>query len=249
MKNKICLIAVLLILFGIFVSIIDFDDEMDKKLAGHEWYVFEDNHYYSINFNNHSFSFLDENKESVKDFKECKKYSYNINSSVVKLDCDIKNNKIYISKYDKDKLLLTINGIEKEYFATKQLAFDNYLISNYNIDEEELEFLMNPDLDGLNFISYSDFVSLYKNKKKSSNVILVHSEVDYHNFNSYHAMLDFTYDNRGNYYFLDMTSLSEDEITKVNKYLNTEYINNGDLLLYQVGKSKSKLLKTFSNEF
>ena len=167
MKRNLILTGILGLLFMGGVFIYDFSDAMDEKLTGHKWYIVENNKTYVMSFKDNNFAYTDINGKVIDEYKDCEMYHYNSNTNVVKLSCNIDKNKLYIATYDDDKLVLTINGREKSYFSTEDLAvIDNFKASNH-LSEAEYANLMNIKFDEKLYVSASKVKNLIKSKKLS----------------------------------------------------------------------------------
>ena len=104
MKKGFIFILILVVLFVGAILIYDFSDIPSEMLAGHDWYLIENNDVYVLNLENNKFSFKNKNNDEER-YKNCNTYKYNNSSNVIKLDCSIKNNKLYIATFDENKLL------------------------------------------------------------------------------------------------------------------------------------------------
>ena len=123
MKKGFIFILILVVLFVGAILIYDFSDIPSEMLAGHDWYLIENNDVYVLNLENNKFSFKNKNNDEER-YKNCNTYKYNNSSNVIKLDCSIKNNKLYIATYDENKLVVTINGEEKNLSGLKFSQLD-----------------------------------------------------------------------------------------------------------------------------
>lgn len=247
MKQNVILMGILGVLFMGGVFIYDFSDTMDEKLTNHKWYIVENNKTYAMSFNDNYFAYTDEDGKVVDKYKDCDMYHYNSNTNVVKLSCNIDNNKLYIATYDDDKLVLTINGSEKNYFSTPELAtVDNFKTSN-KLSEAEYANLMNIKFDEKLYTTVSK-IKDYINSKNNSYLVFIDSSINTNNAFSYAKLKERIDSSKKSYHLIELSSLDEDELKNLNKKINTNDFKSGNVYIYLVGNKKVKLDKVISNK-
>ena len=76
MKKGFIFILILVVLFVGAILIYDFSDIPSEMLAGHDWYLIENNDVYVLNLENNKFSFKNKNNDEER-YKNCNTYKYN----------------------------------------------------------------------------------------------------------------------------------------------------------------------------
>lgn len=233
MKKGVVLILVLSVLFMGAILIYDFSDIPDEKLAGHEWFLIDNNEVYVLKLDDNKFSF--KNKDSNEDrYLNCNTFKYNNSSNIIKLDCNIKNNKIYIATYDDEKLVVTLNGEERTLYSSEELALEYKFIEDNNLSEDKYNELFNLKFDDKYFINVDEFVKLYKGKN-NVNVVLVTSKLNYRNILDY-VKLSKSLDD--SYKLINIDSLSDSDIKKLYKYIGITEFDYDLVTVYEVYKKK-----------
>ena len=214
MKRNLILTGILGLLFMGGVFIYDFSDAMDEKLTGHKWYIVENNKTYVMSFKDNNFAYTDINGKVIDEYKDCEMYHYNSNTNVVKLSCNIDKNKLYIATYDDDKLVLTINGREKSYFSTEDLAvIDNFKESNH-LSEAEYANLMNIKFDEKLYVSASKVKNLIKSTDNSY-LVFIDSNINTNNAFSYFKLKELLDSSKKTYHLIELSALDEEEIASL----------------------------------
>lgn len=235
MKKGLVFIILLIVIFCGALLIYDFSDIPDSKLTSHEWYLKENNEMYVLNLNNNKFSFKNV-LDGKNKYADCHTYKYNNSSNIIKLDCDVKGNKIYIATYDNDRLVLTLNGTEKMLFRTQELAYEHEFKVNNNLSDEEYEKLYNLNIDDKYYITLEQFNSFYKSKDKKM-IVLVSSNINYNNILNYVKLSRML---KENYYLINIDSIDSSKLKDLYKKLDGSYDDN-TLTIYEVGGRKSKV--------
>ena len=229
----------ILILVGLFIGAIiiyDFSDIPDDTLAGHDWYLVENSDVYVLNLANNKFSFknVNDNKER---YENCNTYKYNNSSNVIKLDCSIKNNKLYIATYDDSKLVVTINGEEKILYKTEELAYEHKFMDDNNLNEQEYNELYKINFDEKYFITVKEFLSIYKGKTKKK-VVLVSNSYNYKNILDY---VKLSKEINDDYKLIAIDSLSESDLSDLFKKIGITDYDNSLVTVYVVGKKTTDI--------
>lgn len=247
MKRNLILMGILGLLFMGGVFIYDFSDAMDEKLTSHKWYIVENNKTYVMSFKDNNFAYTDINGKVIDEYKDCEMYHYNSNTNVVKLSCNIDKNKLYIATYDADKLVLTINGSEKSYFSTEDLAvIDNFKASNH-LSEAEYANLMNIKFDEKLYVSASKVKNLIKSTDNSY-LVFIDSNINTNNAFSYAKLKELLDSSKKTYHLIELSALDEEEIASLSKKFKISEFKDGNAYVYLVGNKKVKLDKVISNK-
>lgn len=231
MKKGVVLVLILSVLFMGAILIYDFSDIPDEMLAGHEWYLVDNNEVYVLKLDDNKFSFKNKNSDEDR-YQNCNTFKYNNSSNIIKLDCNIKNNKIYIATYDENKLVVTLNGEERTLYSSEELALEYKFIEDNNLSEEKYNELFNLKFDDKYFINVDEFVKLY-NKKNRVNVVLVTSKLNYRNILDY-VKLSKSLDD--SYKLINIDSLSDNDIKKLYKYVGITEFDYDLVTVYDVYK-------------
>lgn len=236
MKKGLVFILILSVLFMGAILIYDFSDIPDEKLAGHEWYLVDNNDIYVLKLEDNKFSFKNKYNEEDR-YQNCNTYKYNNSSNIIKLDCSIKNNKIYIATYDDNKLVVTLNGEERTLYRTEELALEYKFMEENGLSEEKYNELFNLKFDDKYFINVEEFIKLYKSKNNKQ-VVLVTSKLNYKNILDYVKLSNLLDDN---YKLINIDSLSDSDMKKLYKYLSISDFDNNKITVYDVYNKKVKV--------
>lgn len=231
MKKGVVLVLILSVLFMGAILIYDFSDIPDEMLAGHEWYLVDNNEVYVLKLEDNKFSFKNKNSEEDR-YQNCNTFKYNNSSNIIKLDCSIKNNKIYIATYDENKLVVTLNGEERTLYSSEELALEYKFIENNNLSEEKYNELFNLKFDDKYFINVDQFVKIY-NGKSRVNVVLVTSRLNYKNILDY---VKLSKEIDSGYKLINIDSLSDSDIRKLYKYVGITEFDYDLVTIYDVYK-------------
>ena len=236
MKKGFIFILILAVLFVGAILIYDFSDMPSEQLGGHDWYLLENNDMYVLNLANNRFSFknISNNEERYKD---CNTYKYNNSSNVIKLDCSIKNNKLYIATYDDKKLVVTINGEEKTLYNSKELAYEHKFMDDNNLSEQEYNELYKINFDEKYYINVKEFLSIYKGKSKKK-VVLVSNNYNYDNILDYVKLSKMIDDS---YKLIAIDSLSETDLKSLFTKIGITDYDNSLVTIYLVGNKKTSI--------
>lgn len=246
MKKGVVLVLILSVLFMGAILIYDFSDIPDEMLAGHEWYLVDNSEVYVLKLEDNRFSFKNKNSDEDR-YQNCNTFKYNNSSNIIKLDCNIKNNKIYIATYDEKKLVVTLNGEERTLYSSEELAIEYKFIEDNNLSEEKYNELFNLKFDDKYFINVDEFVKLY-NKKNRVNVVLVTSKLNYKNILDYVKLSKEIDDS---YKLINVDSLSDSDIKKLYKYVGITEFDYNLVTVYDVYKKNVNIkevidVKSFS---
>lgn len=240
MKKTFVFILLLMVLFMGAILIYDFSDIPSDLLAGHEWYLIENNEVYVLKLDDNKFIFknLDSNKDR---YENCNTFKYNNSSNIIKLDCNIKNNKIYIATYDDEKLVATLNGEERTFYSTKDLAYEYDFILRNDLTLDSYNELFNLNFNDEYFINVNEFLKLYK-KKSNKKVVLVTSKLDYKNILDYVKLSHVINDN---YKLINIDSLSDNDRSKLYKYIGITEYDYEKVIVYNVSKKNVSIGEVF----
>lgn len=239
MKKGFIFILILCVLFLGALLIYDFSDIPDPLLTNHEWYLIQKDGTYVLNLLNDKFDFKKIDTEE-SEYKDCHTYKYNNSSNIIKLDCNIKNNKLYIATYDENKLVVTINGEEKKLYKTEEMALEHNFMDENNLSENEYLELLNLKFDEDYYITYKEFNSLYKSKN-TKNIVVVSNDRNYKNILNYKYLDNILTDN---YSLINKDDLTEKELNDIYKKLKLTDTNSNSLFIYEIGNKKSILKDT-----
>ncbi len=246
MKQNIIMIIILVILFLFGLLIYDFSDELDKTVSDYNWYRIENNKLTAISFKDQVFSYYYvENKNPVSLFELCTSFRYNRSIKVIKLNCNIKENKLYIADVDDKKLTITINGVENIFYRSKPEAIKADFIKQNNLNEEQFENLMNTSLSDFNITTANEVVNMYQ-VKNNQLVAFVTKELTIQNALNFRALHNFISNTNTDVFVIDIDSLSASEIekfSKINIKIN-EIIKQApnSISIYNIGNKKHELI-------
>lgn len=239
MKKNIIVVILLMGLFVFGLLIYNFSDEVDKILSNNEWYLVENGNANVMSFRNNKFYYKDfNNGKSIDLYKDCKNYLYNSNINVIKLDCSIDDNKIYINNISNDILNITINNENKILYSSLDSAYVTDFKTNNNLSDKEYNELININLDEYSFISVSDIIKKY-NSKSYGYVAFVNTDISYANIYNYKE-LDKLLVNK-DIKLLNTNILTTNNKKKLNniskKYFNSkEDFIKDEIIIYKIGK-------------
>ena len=242
MKNMLFLFIVLIVLFVFGILIYDFSDEVDEVLLKNKWYLDSNNEIYVLSFKDNKFELVTEDGKEVVEYKNCNSYQFNKNVSMLKLKCDKESKKIFIKEYDDKKLVLNENNTDKYFYSSKELA----LIENFkevnDLSDSDYNSLISINFNNDLFINYKTFQSLLKSKNKVY-VGIISNDVNYENVYNYQVLNNLINNSTKRFYLLKINDLSENELTKLNKYTKVENYDD-KLYVYEVNNKgvKSKVV-------
>lgn len=123
MKQNIIMVVILITLFFFGLLIYDFSDALDDEIVSHDWYLMQEEQMTIMSFKNNQFSYYYEaTKKPVTLYDSCLTYRFNRSINVIKLNCSVKGNKLYIVAVNDETLMITVEGEEKTFYATKEAA-------------------------------------------------------------------------------------------------------------------------------
>lgn len=247
MKQNIIMIIILIALFLFGLVIYDFSDELDTSLTSHKWHLIDNEKMTVINFNKQKFSYYYKDTEEVVSSHEmCKTYRFNKSINVIKLNCNVKANKLYISSFSEDELKLTIDGVDKIFYRTEEMAKDADFIEKNNLTKEDFNDLMKIDLNKFTITTTDDIVNLYKSK----NIKLIAFASDDNtikNALNLKALYNITSNSNKSLLVIDYTKLTNEELAslvKLNNDLPDEIknFNKSIIPIYIVGNKSFELV-------
>jgi len=256
MKQNIIMIVILIALFFFGLLIYDFSDELDDTIVRHDWYRLEEQKMTIISFKDGKFSYYyEENNLPVTLYELCLTYRFNRSINVIKLNCSVKGNKLYISEFDAEKLIITIDGEEKMFYHSSVAATEANFILNNEMTRSEFEELMNFDLTRYSLVTIDEVNALYKTKGVKF-VAIVNQGQTINNALNLLALYNYTNKINKDIQVLVIEDLSNNELGKLNK-LNSSIASDlkdydfDKIPLFGVGDKKFELVtninvKTYS---
>jgi len=239
MKKKLFLIIVLILLFVFGVLIYDFSDEMDVLLTGHKWYLDNNDEIYVLSLKNNKFTYVKEDGNKISEYQSCETYHYNSNVSMIKLNCDASNKKIYIVSYDNKKLVLNYDGEEKTFYSSKEIALIENFKQENNLTDSEYDKLLSIDFNDDLLINYKKLLELYKGKTTVYVGIITYN-INYENVYNYQVLNNLINNSSKDFYLINVDKLSESEKIKLDKLTKISDYNN-KIYVYEVNNKKVKL--------
>ena len=231
MKQNIILIVILIGLFVFGLLIYDFSDALDDVLYDSSWYIYEDGKLNKMDFKDNEFSYVNVDSGKVLDnYKSCHTFRYNRSINVIKLNCNINENKIYVSSFDKNSLVMQINGTEKTYYSSKEEANKFEFIKNNGLTKEEYDKLVDIDFTKYSSIIPSEFDTLLNSKETN-----------------YVALDKFISEAKKNVLLLNVSNITKDDAKNLHSksdYFSadvSEYITN-EINVYMIGNKKIKFV-------
>ena len=247
MKQNIIMIIILVALFFFGLLIYDFSDELDKSVTAHDWYALENDEMTVISFKDYKFSYYySATGEKVSLYDLCITYRYNRSINVIKLKCNIKGNKLYVSKVTDDELNLTIDGEEKKFYATEDKAKEAAFIKNNNLSNEEFSELMTIDLNKFTITTANDIVNLYKSKDVKL-IAFASENKTIQNALNLKALYNLAAHSNKSLLVINYNKIESSELNKLLKLNNripksTAEFNENMISLYVVGNKKFELI-------
>lgn len=240
------MIIILVILFFFGLIIYDFSDELDHSISDYNWYKIENKEMTVVSFKDRVFSYYYlETEKPVSIFKDCTSFRFNRSINVIKLNCHIKENKLYIAASDDKKITITINGEEKTFYINEKEAIKANFIKQNNLNEEQFGDLMDTSLTEFNIIKVDDIVEMYKSKNNQL-LAFVSKELTIQNALNLKALHNMVSNTNTNIMILDIDNLEISEIEKLTK-INikiSEIIENTkkSISIYNIGNKKHELI-------
>ena len=245
MKQNIILIVILIGLFVFGLLIYDFSDALDDVLYDSSWYIYEDGKLNKMDFKDNEFSYVNVDSGKVLDnYKSCHTFRYNRSINVIKLNCNINSNKIYIASFDENQLKISVNGEDRVFYSSIDEVRKNEFIKNNNLTKEEYEKMINIDFSKYSNINPSEFDTLY-NSKESNYVAIVNNDISYTNVSNYIALDKFISESKKNVLLLNVSNISKEDAKNLHKKYDNfkedsaEYIKD-EINIYLVGNKKIK---------
>lgn len=217
MKQNIIMIIILIILFFFGLIIYDFSDELDKTISDYKWYKIENKEMTVISFKDRVFSYYYmETEKPVGLFEACTSFRFNRSINVIKLNCHIKENKLYIATVNDKKLTITINGEEKTFYINESEAIKANFIKQNNLNEEQFGDLMDTSLTEFNVITVDDIVEMHKSKNNQL-LAFVSKELTIQNALNLKALHNMISNTNTSILILDIDNLEISDIEKLTK--------------------------------
>ncbi len=247
MKKNITLIFILLFFFIFGLFIYDFSDDLDKEISNNTWYKIEGENLTKVTFEKDKINYLNEDDTYIEEFKTCKEFKYNKSINVLKLDCKIRDNKIYLTSFKDNKLTLKISGIDKTFYKTKEEAVKyNFILSN-NLNEEEFAELMEISLYDLNIISKEDLNEMYKSKETYL-VSFLSGDLTVQTALNLKGLYNYLKTTTEKLNFIIINDLNEKDYKDLDKLLNLSEIEktvDKKIPMYKIGNKKSEYITSF----
>ncbi len=246
MKQNIIMIIVLVILFLFGLVIYDFSDELDKSISDLDWYKVEGSRVSVLNFENQKFSYFNkEDGKQLEPFSSCKSFRYNRSINVIKLNCHISANKLYIVSASDNKLVMTINGEENVFYPSEKEAIKADFIKKNNLNEEDYTDLMEISFTDYNLINKDRLIEIY-NSKEIELVTFVTKEETIQNALNIRALHNFIINSNTDVYLVDIDTLLEEDIKDLNKIkIDIKEIKENlkkSISIYNIGSKTKELI-------
>lgn len=246
MKQNIIMLVILLILFLFGLLIYDFSDAIDKNISDYKWYRISYNKLTAISFKDQNFSYYYvETKKPVSLFESCNTYRYNRSINVIKLNCHIKENKLFLSNVNEKELTININGEENHFYINETEAIKADFMKQNNLNEEQYNNLMDTSLTKFNIITFDDVIKMFKSKKNQL-IAFVNDEVTIQNALNLKALHNFINNTNNNIYVVDLNNLEASEIEKFNniniKIKEISAKNKQAISIYSIGNKEIQLI-------
>ena len=238
MKKKLFLLIVLIVLFVFGVLIYDFSDEVDEVLLKNKWYFDSNNEIYILSFKDNKLEFVTEDGKKYEDYNNCT-YQFNKNVSMLKLKCDKGSKKLFIKEYDDKKLVLNEDNIDKYFYSSRELALIENFKKTNNLTDNDYNSLISINFEDDLFINYKVFHDLLKSKIKVY-VGIISNNISYENVYNYQVLNNLINNSSKKFYLLNVNDLTEEEITKLKKYIKQDSYDN-KLYVYEVNNKKIKV--------
>lgn len=242
------MIIILVALFFFGLLIYDFSDNLDNSVINHEWYALDNEQMTVLSFEDNKFAYyLKENNEKITDYQNCSDFKYNRSINVIKLKCDVKVNKLYVSEINEDELILTIEGKEKIFYASEQLVAEAEFRKENNLTKKEFADLMNIDLSIFTMSNVSEITKLYKNKETKL-IAFVSENNTIQNALNLKALDNFANNSTKPLLVINYQKIEKSELSNLVKYNNklpkkVENFKEDKISLYLVGNKKFELFK------
>ena len=247
MKQNMIMIVILVALFFFGILIYDFSDELDQDIVSHDWFRVEKTQMTVITFKDGRFSYYyEETNKPVTLYELCLAYRFNRSINVIKLNCAIKGNKLYISSFDEEELVMTIEGSEKTFYATSEAALAADFRLENDLSPTEFEDLMTIDLSEYSVTNLDEINTLYKGVNPKL-VAIVNQSDKIKNALNLKALANLANKSGETILILVLEDLANSELTKLNK-LNSGFptdikgFNLNTIPVYRVGNKKFSLV-------
>lgn len=235
MKQNIIMAAILVVLFVFGLLIYDFSDAVDSKITNNDWYLVKDNEINVLNFKDGIFSYKDMGGKLIDEYKTCTSYYFNKSINVLKLNCKMPYNKIYIDSFSETELKLKFNGENVTLYSNLEQARIEQFKAINELNSEDYDKLLNVNFDNYNIIMVSDIEKLLKSKKESI-IIFGSKMVSYLNVYNYVVLNNLLKDTTKNYYFVDIENLTDNE----EKLLKEFNYDKEKVIIYRVSDKLKK---------
>ncbi|MDD2505053.1 MAG: hypothetical protein PHF21_02135 [Bacilli bacterium] len=251
MKQNIIMVIILVALFFFGLLIYDFSDELDSAVTSHDWYLLDDDEMVIISFKNQKFSYYYQSTgESLSSHELCLNYRFNRSINVIKLNCNTKGNKLYISSITENEFKLTIDNVEKTFYASEAMAQEAAFRKENNLSKEDFLDLMNIDLNKFTITTVDDVVNLYKSKNIKL-VAFVNEEKSIKNALNLKTLYNLSSNSEKTLLIINYKDLLSVELAKLIK-LNNKFpkdikdFDRDSISIYIVGKKSFELVTNLS---
>ncbi len=246
MKQNIIMIVILIALFFFGLLIYDFSDELDHTVTSHDWYSLEEEEMTVISFKDRKFSyFYASTGEKVSLYDLCITYRFNRSINVIKLNCNVKGNKLYITEISEDELILTIDGKEKTFYKNEELAEEANFKEKNNLSEEDFNKLMDIDLNKFTTTKVEEIISLHKSKNVKL-LAFVNEDKTIRNALNLKALYNLSANSNKSLLVLDfekLTNIEFNQLVKLNNKIPKDIseFNKDIISIYIVGNKNFEL--------
>jgi transcriptional regulator with XRE-family HTH domain len=159
------MIAILVVLFIFGLLIYDFSDELGKEIANYDWYKVQESGMTVLSFRDHKFSYIyEETGRSFGPYANCRTFKYNHSIQVLRLDCSVRGNKLFITPVEDDRLVITVDNVEKTFFKNREDAINARFMEDNDLTQLELEDLLDYNLADFNRVSINEVSDLQRGR-------------------------------------------------------------------------------------
>lgn len=245
MKQNIIMIIILVMLFFFGLLIYDFSDELDVVLSDNNWYKLEEKELTVLSFKDREFSYYYKSTEKpFGAFEPCTTFRYNRSINIIKLNCNIKENKLFIASVDDSKLTITINGIEKTFYVSEEEALKADFIETNNLNEDEFVDLMDTSLSNFKKISVEELIEL-RNGKDKKLIAFVTKVKTIQNALNLKALNNLNVNTNIDIHVVDIDLFTEDDTKDLEKInLDIAKLDEATISIFNIGNKKTE---TFTN--
>jgi len=242
MKQNIIMIAILVALFFFGLLIYDFSDELDKSISSRSWYAVMEGELARVSFSNHNFVFVNpETDERIPHFSDCVTYRFNRNINVIRLNCNVKGNKIHLSNITDDSITLTLDGDEVDFFILEEEAWNADFRNRNNLTLEEFNSIISFDFNKYTEVRASDVEAITRGDDRY--VAFVNNSQTFKNALNVEALRNFANNSSIPVVVIIIDDLTNEDLARLRRlnreiHSNVEDFDLDTILLYKAGDRK-----------